>query len=405
MLIGIDASRAFIKQRTGIEEYSYQIVKNLVDKLSDHQVILYLRSTNYESLQIYKCTNKLPDSWKIKVIRWPAFWTQVGLSLEMLFHPVDVLFVPAHTVPWIHPARNASLFSLALFIQKILKILGIRTYYNTHSEAGGPANTFVTIHGLEYEAVPEAYSFLERLYMRLSIKLSCRWVKKIIAVSKNTRKDLMGLYKVPGEKIEVVYEGVSEKFQISNSKFQINSKFKIQNSKFILFIGRLEKRKNIEGIISAFEILKKKYNIPHKLVLAGKPGYDYEATSYKLKTSSCKNDIIETGYISEGEKYNLLASADVFLFPSFYEGFGLPVLEAQAAGIPTVAGNTASLPEIGGDGAAYCDPNEPISIALSVYKLISDKSFRNGIIEKGYENAGRFSWDKCASAIADILTC
>jgi glycosyltransferase involved in cell wall biosynthesis len=410
MIIGIDGSRAFLKQRTGIEEYSYQVIKHLRERLKTVQVILYLRKNQ-------KVDFVLPKNWKIKILKWPRFWTQVGLSLEMLFYPVDVLFIPAHVAPLIHPARNASLFSLALFIQKLLKKLGVKTDYNTHSDAGEPKKTFVVIHGLEFEIMREAYSFLGRLYMRWSIKRSCKWAKKIIAVSKNTKKDLMELYKVPEKKIEVIYEGVSENFKTQISKLKTitqNSKFntkylptgqagQISDTKYLLFIGRLEKRKNIEGIISAFEILKEKYNIPHSLVLAGSPGYGYESSKLKVQNSKFKNDIIEMGYVSEEEKFSLIENADVFLFPTFYEGFGLPILEAQAQGVPVVTSNVSSMPEVGGDSVAYSTPSEPISIADSIYKIISDENFRNDLIKKGNENVKKFSWEKCAEEISQLL--
>ena len=310
-------------------------------------------------------------------------WTQIGLRLEMLFHPVDVLFVPAHTVPLIHPK-----------------------------------NTVVTIHGLEYEFFPQAYSFWERLYMRWSIKKSCQWAKTIIAVSENTKKDLIKLYKVPEEKIEVIYEGydADAKSQIPNPKSQINSKLQIQNSKpYLLFIGRLEERKNIVGIIKAFEILKEQYKLPHKLVLAGKFGYGREKIEDSIEDSNFKKDIILPGYVSEEEKWQLFKNADVFLFPTFYEGFGIPILEAQSTGVPVVAGDNSSIPEIVDDrrdealprlyrSALLVNPMNAEQIADAAYKLISDKALRDDIIEKGHENVKRFSWEKCASEIAEILT-
>jgi len=366
VIIGIDGSRAFLAQRTGIEEYSYQVIRHLVSHFVETQqccvstgatqVVLYLRKNQ-------KINFSLPANWKIKVLRWPRFWTQFGLSLEMLLYPVNVLFIPAHVAPIIHPKK-----------------------------------TFVVVHGLEYEIIKEAYSFWERFYMRYSIKLSCFWAKKIIAVSKNTRKDLIELYKIPGNKIEVIYEGVSTNYE-SSTNIRI-----IPNEKYFLFIGRLEKRKNIEGIIEAFEILKEKYNIPHKLVLAGSPGYGYESIKHKVESMNHKNEIIFPGFIKEEEKPELIKNADIFLFPTFYEGFGLPILEAQSLGIPVVTSNTSSLTEVGGDSVAYATPTEPISIADSIYKIISDESFKNAIIEKGYENVKKFSWDKCAKEIVKVLS-
>jgi len=316
---------------------------------------------------------ELPEKWKTKVIRFPRFWTQVGLSLEMLLYPADALFVPAHTVPLLHPQK-----------------------------------TLVTIHGLEYEFCKGAYSFWERVYMHWSIKKSCQWASEIISVSQNTKKDLMKLYKVPAEKIDVVYEGYDDKSQVSNPKSQINSE--IQNSKTLLFIGRIEQRKNIKNIIAAFEILKEKYKIPHKLVLAGKPGHNYENLKSQISNSKFSQDILELGFVSEQEKWQLLKNADVFLFPTLYEGFGIPVLEAQSVGCPVVASDNSSIPEVIGvetqnfTSLQLVDPQKPEEIAEAVYKIISNETLKNDIITKGLENVKRFSWDTCAQEIAKIIT-
>ena len=359
MKIGIDSSRAFVKNRTGIEEYSYQVVKHLREELSDCNVILYLRRD--QSIDF-----DLPKKWEIRRINFSRFWTQLGLSFEMFRRPIDVLFVPSHTVPFIHPK-----------------------------------DTIVTIHGLEYEIMPEAYSFWERMYMRFSIKKSCRWAKKIISVSRNTKEDLMRLYGVPEEKIYIVYEGVS----LETRSTQQSTKFlpSRKHKPYLLFVGRIEKRKNIEGIIEAYRILVEKYNISHKLVLAGRPGYGYESIKYKVENSKHKEGIIETGYVSEEEKYSLLKNAAVFLFPTFYEGFGLPILEAQSLGTPVVASNVSSLPEVGGNSVAYATPEEPVSISESVKEILSNEEFRDDLIKKGFENVKRFSWEKCANSISKLL--
>jgi glycosyltransferase involved in cell wall biosynthesis len=410
MKIGIDASRAFIKDRTGIEEYSYQVIKHLTDRLGEHEarlastsghlresrrVVLYLRKNQ-------KINFALPGNWKIKVINFPYLWTQIGLSLEMLFHPVDTLFVSAHAVPVIHPK-----------------------------------NTVAVIHGLEYEFCPQAYSFWERLYMRWSIKFSCQWAKKIIAVSENTKKDLLNLYKVPEEKIEVIYEGVSichpelvsgSQEMLKHDSHAASRGVQHDNSKYLLFIGRLEERKNIVNIINAFEILKEQYKLPHKLVLAGKPGFGWEKIKDKITNANCTEDIVELGFVSEEEKWNLLKDADVFVFPTLYEGFGLPILEAQSAGTPVVAANNSSIPEVinchsersvseaeesglksfnytrdDKCSALLVNPNNAEEIADAVYKIISDEKLKNDIINKAHENIKRFSWERCANQVAEIL--
>ena len=361
MKIGIDASRAFLKNRTGIEEYSYQTIKNLRDELKGHQVVLYTREKQ-------KVDFELPKKWRIKVVKFPRLWTQLGLSFEMLAHPVDTLFIPAHTVPIIHPK-----------------------------------STLVVVHGLEYEFCPDAYSWSDRLYMRLTIKKSCQWASKIIAVSENTKKDLMRLYKVPGEKVGVIYEGY-DSHQNSESDGIVDDRLLMIDEKFLLFIGRIEQRKNIENSVKAFEILKEKYELPHKLVLAGKPGHGYESIRSQISNSKFQNDIVELGYISDEEKWELLKRADVFVFPTLYEGFGIPVLEAQSAGCPVVASNNSSIPEVALESAILVDPQNPEEIAESINLLISDKSAKNAIIGKGLENVKRFDWKKCSQEISLLLT-
>lgn len=172
---------------------------------------------------------------------------------------------------------------------------------------------------------------------------------------------------------------------------------------YLLFIGRLEERKNIVRMIEAFEILKERYHIPHQLVLIGKPGYGYEKITKKLSESLYGGEIIEKGYVSEEEKWQFLKQAHVFVFSTLYEGFGIPILEAQSVGVPVVTSNTSSLPEVAGEGAVLVDPLSPEGIAEGVQKVLADQAFRDGIIGKATQNVSRFSWVNCAREIGDAL--
>jgi len=381
MIIGIDASRAFLWNRTGIEEYAYQVISHLRDPLRAERVVLYVRHGQGPDFE-------LPESWEVRALRAPRFWTHIRLSIEMLLHRPDVLFVPAHTVPLIHGKKSV-----------------------------------VTVHGLEYEFSPESYSRWERFYMRAVIRFSCTAAETVIAVSENTKRDLMRLYGTPEEKIRVVYEGrltthnsqlttdnggtPTPQSRVRDSSPQTGEQGNAEQGKemalYFLFIGRIEERKNVRRIVEAFDILKKRNGVSHRLVLAGKPGYGYEDVKKAIEASAYRGDIVEMGYVDEAKKAEILAGADVFVFPSLYEGFGLPVIEAQSAGVPVVTSDISSLPEIGGEGALYADPLSAESIADCVWKLLSDPVLRGGIMEKGRENANRFGWQKCAEEIADIL--
>ena len=244
MIIGIDGSRAFLQQRTGIEEYSYQVIKGLIKEIpSDVQVRLYIQKKK----QPVQIDFLLPKNWEVRELWAPRFWTQGRLSLEMLCCPPDTLFIPAHTVPLVHPK-----------------------------------NTLVVIHGLEYEITKNSYGFWERLYMRISIRFSIWAAQKIIAVSKNTQKDLVTMYNVPQKKIQVVYEGFDGALQNTEENTAQDN---------ILFIGRLENRKNVPNIIKAFELLKEEQKIPHTLILAGKDGVGALDIKKSIGTSAWKEYI------------------------------------------------------------------------------------------------------------------
>lgn len=371
MIIGIDASRAFLKRRTGIEEYAYQTIKHLRTVIPETDtVVLYVRQKLvWDGFRVHKempgIDFTLPKNWQVRGIWAPRFWTQIALSLEMLWRSPEVLFVPAHTVPLIHPAK-----------------------------------TIVTIHGLEYEFCKAAYPFWDRLYMRTSIRFSCRAAQTVICVSENTKRDVMRLYAVKEAKIRVIYEGYDDQQSASLKSQSITDN---KRRPYLLFIGRLEERKNIVRMIEAFEILKDRQQLPHQLVLIGKFGYGKERIEEKIAMSRYQQDIVLPGYVSEEEKWQWLAGADAFLFPTLYEGFGIPVLEAQSVGVPVVISNTSSLPEVAGEGALYVDPMSAASIAAGIQEVLFDQILREEIKKKATHNVNRFKWARCAAAIGEFL--
>jgi len=349
-----------LEHRTGVEEYIYHLLWNLpkIDGFKEHQFFLFTPSA----------IEGLPPELSIKILKWPfrKFWTQIRLSWEMRKKEYDILFMPVHTFPLIHPKLIA------------------------------------TIQGLEFERLPQMYSWFKRRFLRWITKRNIKKAEKIIVPSQNTKNDLIKYYpdvfkKVGTGKIFVVHHGVGN----PEAAFDAGQTNKF--GKYILYLGRGDQRKNIQGLIKAFRILKQEHQIPHKLVLAG-PNMGYKITK------DLKNDVVCTGYVDDDKKWELLKNADVFAFLSFYEGFGIPVLEAQRVGTPVVASSTSSMPEILGDpsssgasSALLVNPYHPRDIAEAIHKIIRNQAFSDEIVKRGYENVQRFSWRKCAEQTLKVI--
>lgn len=369
MLIGINASAALKKNPTGVEEYVFQLIKSLamIPESRAHRFILYLnprlKNERFNELK------KLPKNFELKFLSFPFGWTQIRLAWEMVSAKIDILFIPAHILPLIHPKKSV-----------------------------------VALHGLEFEYFPKLYPFWYRLYLRLSTRYSLKNSAKIIAVSGNTKLDLMELYGGDKKKIKIIYHGIEKKQKIITK----DQELKIENNKSkkdFLYIGRIELKKNILGIIRAYNLLRiKNLSISSRLILVGDKGFGFEKIERMINSSQFKNDIILKGYVSESEKKYLLKNSAVLIFLSFYEGFGLPILEAQVAEIPIIVSNTSCLPEIAGAGAIFVDPNNPGQIAEAMEKILQSQELRKRLIELGLKNIRRFSWEKCAKETLKILT-
>ncbi len=355
MVIGINAVAAFRRPRTGVEEYTYQLIRHLtmLEENKRHRFILYSHQLSAADIQLW------PENFQISQLRWPLpMWTQIRLASEMTLNRPEVLFIPVHILPLIHPR-----------------------------------NSVVTIHGLEYEYYPQMYPWRHLNYLRWSTKYALKKARRIIAVSENTKKDLIELYGGQPKKITVIHHGLSVP--------QFLPVYQRRKIPYILFIGRLEVKKNVQGLIKAFNLLKKKYRVPHQLILVGPKGFGYQNLANQLIV---QKDIIEKGYISGEEKWSLLQGAGMFVLPSFYEGFGMPIIEAQAVGCPVITANLSSMPEVAGQAALLIDPNDIEQIAEAMYKIISDNQLRRDLVDKGYTNAKRFSWLKCAQETLGVLT-
>lgn len=256
------------------------------------------------------------------------------------------------------------------------------------------------VHDLTYLRYPETMKKSNLEHMRRGMTYSIARSDKIITVSQFSKEEIQTLLNVPEDKISIVYNAPS----LTNESVEyslVQKKYKI-NKDYILFVGTIEPRKNIERLLCAFSYLKKIYKIPHQLVLAGGKGWQDEEIYKTAAKIEFSEDVIFTGYISPEEKNTLYQNASVFVFPSVYEGFGIPPLEAMAMGCPVVCTNAASLPEVVGEAAHFVDPFDEKSIADGIIRVLSDHEYANDLVEHGYAQHKKFTWDRSAQQLLEV---
>ncbi|KKR29870.1 MAG: Glycosyltransferase, partial [Candidatus Gottesmanbacteria bacterium GW2011_GWC2_39_8] len=271
----------------------------------------------------------------------------------------------------------------------------------------------VTIHDVIIKAYPYGHSEKTIKEVDGELKRVLGEADLLIADSNNTKADMGKFYQVSESKIKVIYPGVniSDSSRLGlrpRSKNIANivraSSEAASREQYILFVGTIEPRKNIQGLIKAFNLLKKEHGIAHKLIIAGMKGWMYEDIFKEYENSAFKNDIIFKGYISDQELARLYKNASVFVYPSFYEGFGFPILEAFGYGVPVVTSKTSSCGEIAGDSALLVNPERYQEIVEAILKIISDSSLRQGLIIKGFERAELFTWQNTSIEFLNCLT-
>lgn len=359
MLIGIDASRAARVERTGTEAYSFHLIRALLSAAPQHRFRLYADRALPSELAAL-----LPSVAEPRVMPFPRLWTHVRLSTEMLVRPPDVLFVPAHVVPLIHP------------------------------------RAVVTIHDLGYLFFPQAHPPLARLYLDLSTRWNARVAAHVIADSQATKDDLVRHYAIAPGKITVAYPGRDEDLRRVDDPSAIEAvKYRYNvTGDYLLYIGTLQPRKNLTRLIQAFSNLQSQIS-DFKMVIAGGMGWLYADIFAEAKRLGLESQVLFPGRVAEEDKAALLSGAEAFVFPSLYEGFGLPVVEAMQCGTPVICSNTSSLPEVAGDAALLVDPLDVDALAQAMARLLDDADLRRTLVERGYAQSQKFSWADCAARV------
>lgn len=364
--IGIDVSKATKKFKSGTEYYTQEIVQAILAASNGQDLFkLYTKSPLRHSLGV------IPRNAEEKIMSLPPrLWTQLRLSWEVTVRPPDVLFIPAHTIPM-----------------------------------SSRAPIVTTIHDLGFKHYPSLYPHHELIYHNFSMSQAVKRASHIIAISEATKKDILKFYpRARSSNITVIHHGFNRN-RYRPLKTSDRLVFQPKYGKYILFVGRLEEKKNVCGMVEAFNLLRKETSIQHKLVLAGRPRYGFDKVKELIESlpSAIKRDIVLPGYIDDAKLPVLLREADIFLFPTFFEGFGMPVLEAFASGVPVVGSNTTSIPEVAGDSAVLIDPRKPLEIASGCSRLINKPDLRRRLVSLGLQRARQFTWEKAGLETLQVL--
>jgi len=261
-----------------------------------------------------------------------------------------------------------------------------------------PVPCVVTIHDLVIDKFPETIDFKRRLYLWAAIRHSIAKADRIIAVSECTKRDIVKRFNVSETKIDVIHEAAAPGFcqyKTSDSTLRICRQYRIDKP-YILYVGTIEPRKNLTALIRAYARLKTSAAIKHELVIVGKKSWYYGKLFREISRESIQDDVIFTGYLPRLYLPHFYNAADLFILPSLYEGFGLPILEAMACGTPVIASNVSALPEVAGDAAILIDPYDVEAIAEAMYRVLTDGDLRAELVKRGLERVKQFSWERCA---------
>lgn len=362
--IGIDASRAATGQRTGVEGYSYHLVREMVRQHAPHQFLIY-------------CSQLLPSGTvtespavTVRHIPMNRLWTQVRLAAAAIRDRPDVLFVPAHLLPLAYLGRSV-----------------------------------VTVHDLGHLYFRFAYPRKRWWYLHLGTIYSARRAARVIADSTATARDLVERMGVPAEKIDVVPLGYDPRFRPVDADLvrSVRVRLGLDDRPYLLMVATIQPRKNHARLLAAFARLTEATRRHHRLVVAGKPGYGADEVYRTAQALGLGDAVRFLGYVPEDDLPALIGGATALVFPSLYEGFGLPAIEAMACGTPVIASNAGSLPEVVGDAGLLVDPLDVDALGDALAHVIADAALREHLRSAGLARSREYTWGRCAAETLRVL--
>ncbi len=364
MQICFDISPA-VHRHAGLGRYAHELLSALLTQNQTHEYIALYNSPRAD-LRLAAPLDRLPTQrvpldakpWRMSV--WLAHVFNLGM--DRWLPRCDVFHATDHLLP---PFKHAK--------------------------------TVFTLHDLIFRFYPEYHLPLNRWFLTVAMPYFLRRADAIIAVSECTKRDAVRLYNIAPEKIAVIYEGVNPTLQPvtdSNRLAEIRARYTRQQP-FILLVSTIEPRKNISVLVDALKILRVR-GLPHRLLIAGRKGWLYQPIFNHVKQTGMSDAVDFLDFVPDDDLVALFSACDAFVFPSLYEGFGLPPLEAMACGAPVICSNTSSLPEVVGDAALLVNPREVGEMANAIERVITDSMLRDELRAKGLAQAKKFSWERAA---------
>lgn len=349
----------------GIARYMLHLLRELGAAANDFQLELYstepLAATLFPGEIIHH--TRLPAHKPLARI----FWEQTVFALDLLQKNYALL----HSLAYVAPVLN-------------------------HTPG------VVTLYDLSFYLYPQYFRPFHRLYLQWGTRYSARRARRVITISASTKRDAVRLLHLDPGRIDVALPGVDAEFfqDVDAPMLEQFRRTKNLPGQFVLFVGTREPRKNIPSLLRAFALAKRQLGFPHRLVLAGGRGWMDADITRVLQETGLTNDVIMPGFVPHAELPLWYRAADVFVYPSQYEGFGMPALEALACGTPVITSNISSLPEAVGDAGLLIEPTSPAEIADALVRLLNNASLRAELKQRGLEHARQFTWARCAATTA-----
>lgn len=369
MKLGFDAYKYF-KNKTGLGNYSRTLLSNLIHHFPTNEYLLYTSKIKHP--EFYTAAKNSGLDIKTKNSFSETYWRSYGISHHLTSDNIELY----------HGLCNELPFNIK----------------------ESKAKSIVTIHDLIFKILPDTYPLLERNIFNYKFRKSCANADRIIAISENTKNDLINIYGISPDKIQVIYQACNALYYddtITLSKEELQHKYAIP-SEYILFVGTIEKRKNLQLLLDSYKLLKPTEQVPLVIIGNGKKYVNEYLTA--IKNNGLENKIIWLRNVEDNTHLkSFYANALLFVYPSLYEGFGLPVAEALLSKTPVITSKSSSLAEAGGPDTIYINPNNKEELAVAISSVLTDTTLRNKMVENGLSYAkGQFSAQKLSTQLHDV---